>query len=382
MGCRVNGRLFYVSCRVFPVLYVAVSHTWPRIRLAETSCKLAHPFDRVVLTSGSRARHLAKVGIMLMNGRKALVLLGLAVIGQEVLADAQVTNEQKLRLGSIELNLGVGLLNGKSQEKVYDLGQKLSELNWDIKQVPTLHLGLAYHPRDWLTLDVRGWTRMSGGNSHMKDYDWLDGEDADWTHYSNHPDTRLKSAWQAEFSATGWALKRENLALGVMAGYQRSQFDWQAWGGSYVYSSDAGFRDLAGDFPANQKGISYRQTYATPFLGLVGLYNHQSWSVEGRFKYSQWVKARDFDTHHMRDLTFAGNNGNKGRMQSVAFALSYNFNPQFSVKAGIDHQVYSEAKGSALIRHAPSGGSLRTEPNSNSQANRTTISTLAVAYQF
>ncbi|OUM74671.1 hypothetical protein AUC60_07995 [Pseudomonas caspiana] len=310
------------------------------------------------------------------------MLLGLVAFGQQVLADAQVTNEQKLRLGSVEFNLGVGLLNGKSQEKVYDNGEKLSELNWDIKQVPTLHLGLAYHPLDWLTLDVRGWTRMNAGNSHMTDYDWRDGEAAGWTHFSDHPDTRLNKAWQAEVSATAWTLKREELALGVMAGYQRSQFDWQGRGGSYVYSSDGNFRDLTGDIHANLKGITYRQTYGTPFLGLVGFYNHQNWTLEGRFKYSQWVKPRDFDTHHLRDITFDGNNGDKGRMQSLALALSYNFNPQFLVKAGIDHQVYKEAMGSMFIRNHAEGVSGRTSPNSSSQANRTTVSSLAIAYQF
>lgn len=323
-----------------------------------------------------------KVWMVLMSGRKALVLLGLVAFGQEALADAQVTNEQKIQVGSVELNLGVGLLNGRSLEKVYDEGRKLSQLNWDIKQVPTLHLGLAYHPLDWLSLDVRGWTRMSGGDSHMKDYDWLADGDADWTHYSNHPDTRLKNAWQAEFSAIAWALKREDLALGVMAGYQRSRFDWQSRGGSYTYSSKDGYRDVTGEFPSGVKGITYQQTYDTPYLGLVGLYTLQNWTLEGRFKYSQWVKAREFDTHHMRNLTFKGDNGDKGRMQSLALALSYQLTPQFSVKAGIDHQVYAESKGSMLIKHAPSGQSMRTGHDSSSQSNRTTVSSLAVAYQF
>ncbi|WP_426141708.1 omptin family outer membrane protease [Pseudomonas sp. DWP3-1-2] len=320
-----------------------------------------------------------------MNVRKTLVLLGLTTLGHEALAGAQVASEQRLQVGSVELSIGAGLLNGKSEEKVYDLhegGGKLSQLNWDFKQVPTLHLGLAYHPADWLTLDVRGWTRMNAGASHMKDYDWLDGEGAGWTHRSDHPDTRLKNAWQAELAATVWALKREDLALGVMAGYQRSQFDWQSRGGSYVYSSDDGYRDLAGQFSAGQKVISYQQTYATPYVGLVGLYGLRNWTLEGRFKYSQWVQARSYDNHYLRDLTFTGNHGNTGQMQSLALALSYHVSPKFSVKAGIDHQVYAETRGSTLIRHAPSGQSGRTGHNSSGQANRTTMSTLAVAYQF
>lgn len=313
--------------------------------------------------------------------RKALVVLGMVAFGLDALADAQVTNEQKMRLGSVELSLGMGLLNGRSQEKVYDRGEKLSELNWDIKQVPTLHLGLTHHPRDWLSLDVRGWTKMGGGKSHMTDYDWRYGRSAGWSDYSNHPDTRLKNAWQGEFSATAWALKREDLALGVMAGYQRSQFDWEARGGSYIYSY-SGLRDEVGSFQKGAKGISYRQTYATPFLGLAGLYSRQGWTLEGRYKYSQWVKPTDFDTHHMRNTTFDGKHGNRGRMQSLALALSYNFNPQLSVKAGIDHQVYSEAKGRAQITDYQKSERWRTPDNSSSQSNRTTVSSLAIAYQF
>jgi len=323
--------------------------------------------------------------MLLKYGRKTLLLLtalGLSALGQQALADAKVTNEQRLKVGGVDLSMGLGLLNGRSQEKVYDDGEKLSQLTWDIKQVPTLHLGLAFHPLDWLSYDLRGWTRISGGNSHMKDYDWLSDEDVGWTHYSDHPKTRLKNAWQVEFAATAWALKREDLALGVTAGYQRSRFDWDSKGGSYVYTSENGFRDLEGNFPGGEKAISYQQTYDTPYLGLVGLYNLKNWTLESRFKYSQWVRARDFDTHHMRDLTFSGDNGNTGRMQSLALGLAYNVNPQLSVKAGIDHQVYASTKGSTLIKHEPSGQSFKTEPKSSAQTNRTTMTTLAVAYQF
>jgi outer membrane protease len=323
--------------------------------------------------------------MLLKNGRKKLLVmtaLGVTALGQQALADATVTNEQRLRVGSVDLSMGLGLLNGRSQEKVYDDGEKLSQLTWDMKQVPTLHLGLAFHPLDWLSYDLRGWTRISGGNSHMKDYDWDSDQDIGWTDYSDHPNTRLKNAWQVEFAATAWALKREDLALGVTAGYQRSQFDWDAKGGRYNYSSEGGFRDQEGSFPDGLKVISYQQTYDTPYLGLVGLYNLNNWTLESRFKYSQWVRSRDFDNHHLRDLTFSGNHGNKGQMQSLALGLTYNVNPQLSVKAGIDHQVYASAKGNALIKHVPSGQSLRTEPKSSAQSNRTTMTTLAVAYQF
>lgn len=318
-----------------------------------------------------------------MKGRGTLVMLGLTLLAQDAMADAKMTDEQRFQVGGVAVSLGVGLLNGQAQEKVYDTfdGKKISQLNWDLKQIPTLHLGLAYDPLDWLTLEARGWTQIAKGDGHMKDYDW-EGEDGEgWSDYSDHPDTRVQKAWQAEVAATAWALKREDLALGVMLGYQRTQLGWQARGGRYIYSED-GFRDSVGQFPDGEKGISYRQTYDTPYIGLVGLYTYRDWSLEGRFKYSQWVKARDFDTHHMTDTTFAGNNGNRGRMQSLALGVGYRISPRFSVKAGVDYQVYAEAKGSVKKTNLQSGEVDHYGGKAGSQAGRTVLSSLELSYTF
>jgi len=320
-----------------------------------------------------------------MKASKTLVLLTLAALAQESLAHAQMKDEQQFQVGSLELSLGAGLLNGQAQEKVYDTdegGKKISQLNWDLKQVPTLHLGLAYHPTDLLTLEARGWTKIAKGDGHMKDYDWLSDDHAEWSHFSDHPDTRVQKAWQAEFAATLWAIKRDDLALGVLLGYQRNEFGWQARGGSLTYSSDEGFRDISAEIPDGVKGITYEQSYETPYVGLVGLYTYRDWTLEGRFKHSQWVKARDYDQHHLRDITFTGNNGNKGRMQSLALGLSYRFNPQFSLKAGVDYQVYAEAKGSVLQKDLASGERDYYGGESGSQASRTVLSSLALNYRF
>ena len=319
-----------------------------------------------------------------MNVRKTLVLLGMVAVGQEALANAQMTDEQRFQLGSLEVSVGMGVLSGKAEEKAYDgeTGEKISQLDWDIKQATTLHLGLTYYPLEWLSLDVGGWTRVAGGNSHMKDYDWMGDEGEGWSHYSDHPDTRLDKAWQAEASATAWALKRDDLALGVMIGYQRSQLGWESRGGRYTYSSEGDYRDDTGAFLRDTKVIGYQQTYDTPYVGLVGRYTLQDWTLESRFKYSQWVKGKSYDQHYLRDLTFTGNNGNSGQMQSLSVALTYRVDPQLSIKAGIDYQVYAEAKGSVVARHVPTGASHRFEGNSGSQAARTVLSNVALTYQF
>jgi plasminogen activator len=319
-----------------------------------------------------------------MKGRNTLLWLGLAALGTEALAEAQTTREEQFQLGVVGVSLGVGVLNGQAREKVYDVesGQKISQLNWSMKQVPTLHLGLNYQPVNWLSLDLNGWTRVAKGDGHLKDYDWLDDDRSDWSHYSNHPDTQVTKAWQADVAATAWAFKRDHVALGVMLGYQRNQFGWQARGGRYTYSSDDGFRDDSGAFTTGEKGISYQQTYGAPYVGLVGLYHFRNWTLEGKFKHSQWVRARDYDRHHVSGLTYKGDNGDSGRMQSLAVALSYRINPQLSLKAGVDHQVYAEAKGSQLIKDTRTGERFRIAGDAGSQFARTTMSTLALTYAF
>jgi outer membrane protease len=317
-----------------------------------------------------------------MTVRKAWALFGVVALGQEALAHAHVHEEQRFSAGDVEVSMGLGLLSGQSKEKVYDEGEKLSQLNWAIKQVPTLHLGVTFNPSEWLSLDAKGWTQMGKGRSHMKDYDWMDGEDEPWTDYSDHPDTKVKKAWQAEFAATVWAFKREDLALGAMLGYQHSEFSWEAKGGRFTYSSDDGFRDITGEIPAKLKSISYEQTFSTPFVGLVGLYTHDNWTLEGRFKYSQWVKARDDDQHHLRNVTFTGNNGNRGKMQSLAMGVSYRLTPQLSLKGSVDYQKYAEAKGSILSKDAGTGEREYFGGKSGAQANRTVLSSLALNYRF
>ena len=321
---------------------------------------------------------------VLMKGRKTLLMLGLVAFAHEAMATAQVTGEQRFELGSIEMNLGVGVLNGQAREKVFrpDNGKKMSQLNWDMKQVPTLHLGLTYYPAQWLSLDLRGWTADTKGNSHMKDYDWLKDDHKSWSDYSDHPDTRVEKAWQAEIAGTAWLFRNEHAAIGATIGYQRSLYGWDSRGGRYTYSSDAGYRDMSGKFPDAEKGIGYEQTYDTPYVGLVGLLHFRDWSLEGRFKHSQWVRARDVDQHYLRDTTFTRHDGNSGRMQSFALALSYRFNPQLSMKAGVDHQVYAESRGSMAVEDRAEGQTDHYSGKVAGQSARTTLSTLAVSYAF
>ena len=61
-----------------------------------------------------------------MKARKTLLWLGLAAFAAEALAEVQTIREEQFQLGAVGVSVGVGLLSGQAQEKVYDVesGQK------------------------------------------------------------------------------------------------------------------------------------------------------------------------------------------------------------------------------------------------------------------
>ncbi len=83
-----------------------------------------------------------------------------------------------------------------------------------------------------------------------------------------------------------------------MAGYQESRYSFTARGGSYIYSSEEGFRDDIGSFPNGERAIGYKQRFKMPYIGLTGSYRYEDFELGGTFKYSGWVEAFDNDEHY------------------------------------------------------------------------------------
>ncbi|MEO4047436.1 omptin family outer membrane protease [Pseudomonas sp. CAU 1711] len=296
-------------------------------------------------------------------------------------AAAQLEREASWNWQGAELSLGLGYLTGRSQEKVYDpqSGAKISQLFWEIEQAPTLHAGLVVEPRPWLGLSLSGWTKLDSGNSTMTDYDWLvEGEGA-WSDRSYHPDTRLMRAYQVDAAASFWLLREDDWQLGLLLGYQHTHYKWEAKGGSYTYSSDFGFRDLQGNFPDGELGITYEQTYKAPYLGVVGRYRWGDWQIDASLRGSRWVDAEDYDIHHQRDTTFTGT-GEGSHLRAASLGLAYSFSERLSLRGQVDYQEFSEGKGKVRIDE----GGVReiVEGDAGGMSNRTTQGSLALRYRF
>lgn len=303
----------------------------------------------------SSGRHRITRDMGMERKRLWLTFSSLFLVLSAPTVDASRSTRFGLDSGS-ELRLMTGILNGRSGEYVYDAnglgsgipGYKVSELQWQLDNV--LMAGAAFtHRGDRLHLNAEVWTNAGDGDGTMDDYDWL-YVGYDWSHWSHHDNTTVREATRmgvnAEFTIRG---SRTDRFFGML-GYEQSHFDWQARGGTGIYSID-GYRDSLLVF-TNVPGISYEQTFRTPYLG-VG-YEAASRSEEidifldASIRYSRWAEGEDIDVHHLRDLKFE-EGGSGGTWLSYGVTLDFRTRSSVSFLIGYAYQKYQEIKGATTV---------------------------------
>lgn len=230
---------------------------------------------------------------------RRLMILSMTVWGLPVAAHAE---DMLLRSvdGAVIFRGSYGITAIEANELVYDGRQKLSQLIWESRAVSTF-TGQVKVDMDRFFLRATG-TIGIGGDGHMRDYDWLvEGEP--WSDRSVHPDTRLNHYLAGTIEAGRDVLSRGGTTLSLGGGVKYTDVKWTARGGSYVYTS-SDFRDTKGDFPDGAKGISYRQQWPVPFLGIDVTHIEGLWTFSGGFQGGLAVNGRGTDDHWMRDLRF------------------------------------------------------------------------------
>lgn len=120
------------------------------------------------------------------------VAFAIALGGQVALADGPL-GAQKNAVTNVtpwlDVEFYAGYLTGRSREIVYDpaSGQRISQLNWDIKSAGVFGGNVAIKPSDWSRIRFGGWIPLVS-NNHMEDYDWLIAPFVTPSHVSVHPD--------------------------------------------------------------------------------------------------------------------------------------------------------------------------------------------------
>jgi omptin len=249
-----------------------------------------------------------------------------------------------------------GITAIEANELVYNGKRKVSQLIWQSSAVSTFTGDLKI---DMDRYFLRATASIGlGGDGHMRDYDWL-VSGKPWSHRSVHPDTRLNHYFTGSLEAGRPVYSRDGTTIALGAGIKYTDVKWAAWGGSYVYS-DTGFRKDKGDFPDSEKGISYRQQWPVPFLGVDLMHSEGPWTFAGAFQGGIAVEGTGTDDHWMRDLRFIDNVEATPAMM-ISTSAEYEVRPATAVfVSGAFDQVFRGRadtvmidKGSGGRRHFP-----------------------------
>lgn len=275
-----------------------------------------------------------------------------AVVAALCAAPAAAQNASREWRGAVDgltIDLSTGLLNGHGREYVLNPdGSALSMLRWNMRNVVMFNAAVAYRPAEWLKLELRGSTNLTG-SSHMDDYDWnLPGCPPSPTGFnceSNHPDTVLRNALLFDAFAAARFLSLGPVQISAVAGYKYDFYRWQSSGGTANYSP----------LPPGL-GISYDQSWRAPYLGLAVEAEHGPWSLRGRLVGSVWALATGRDHHHLRSTYFIDRVG-PGQMLSAEIGIGYRLTPAVTVTADYRYQAWRIAQGPTEII-APFGTAL------------------------
>ncbi|PWC10748.1 omptin family outer membrane protease [Brenneria corticis] len=279
--------------------------------------------------------------------------------------------------------IGLGTLSGKTKERVYDAdegGRKVSQLNWKYNNAAIVKGSLDWDLIPWLSVGASGWTTIASRGGYMEDTDWQDENQKEWTDQSRHPNTRLNYANQFDINVKGWLLNEPAYRLGVMAGYQESRYSFKSTGGTYNYTDeDTGLPDI-GAFPADIKGIGYKQRFKMPYIGLAGSYRYESFEFGGAFKYSGWVRTSDNDEHYLRNTTFKAKVKNQNYF-SLAGSAGYYVTPNAKVYVEEIWSRTTNKKGS-LSANDRDQGTTDSAANSSGIENYNFMTTVGLKYAF
>ncbi|WP_241597068.1 omptin family outer membrane protease [Rosenbergiella epipactidis] len=235
---------------------------------------------------------------MMRNINRAVMVF----IGSNLVANAYASDNYLASWDDVSVEVSAGVLSTTTKERVYDPtnGHKNSQLNWRVNNAPVLKGALEWRVLPKLSLGLEGWSTVAKRGGVMSDYDWEDESQKSWTSKSYHPKSQLNHANQFDLSLKYWLLSNDDARVGIVSGYQQTRYRFSAYGGQYNYNNG----QYVGDLANSLLGISYRQTFKTPYIGLLASYRYQQWEVGGAVKYSAWGRASDVDEHYLANTTF------------------------------------------------------------------------------
>lgn len=158
------------------------------------------------------------------------------------------------------------LMNGMINEYVFsssclNAGNKLSELQWDIKNVPLLKLNADFDILNYLFAGIKGSFVIPCSSGNMQDYDWLNSVTSRWksddpcalTNYSKH-NNKITKCLSLSILLGGNIYLPAEIKVTPYIGYQYEYIGFDGTDGFCIYKKD---NYIPGTFTG--KVISYSQ---------------------------------------------------------------------------------------------------------------------------
>jgi len=322
-------------------------------------------------------KSISRVAAVLATG--LFLLISAYEAGAQEVVPEKSAEVQVGRAGvNITARLQEGHLTGEANEYVYDGSHTLSQLIWKIDDIHMIGAGISVKPLHWLAINGDAWFNIIDGNGTMDDYDWM-VRGGDWTHWSHHENTDVTKGIIVDINVELTPFKTGPVKFSGLLGYRRDNWEWEARGGSYIYSVNS-FRDTQGTWPDDQLGITYEQIFNVPYIGISVNGDFGVFDLKARLIGSPFVHGETIDHHHLRDLVvyddFSG-----GDMVAFDIAGTYSFTNHLALQMAFNYTKYDTMRGDAEY-HYNDIGVVVTYPDAAGTDLETTMLSLSFLYTF
>ena len=306
---------------------------------------------------------------------------------------------------SFKITPRFGVVNGAINEFVFDevctnTDNKVSQLDWDIRNIPVFGLKAEFDILRYININVDGSFGIPKKSGYMQDYDWLNsfgGIDPDipvsWSYdepteltcYSKHTN-ELKRYTDFLISVGGNIFLPYNLRITPFITYQY-EFIYLAGQKGFGRYKQADKTFYLKDYSDNNKVISYQQEINAMFLGFSILFdNIPRTTLYADFKVSPkmtFLNALDF--HYTRNIVFWDKIDNLWQLKGTIEA-QYKFDNHYRAGIITSIQYIPIGKGDTSKKYLNSDGTIKTEKwyqiGKNSGGTSRFIWSLGINYSF
>ena len=289
-------------------------------------------------------------------------------------------------------NFSLGAVNGKAGEYVYSpkTGEKVSYLDWEIKNVPVFILNYA-HTTNNIEFQMelkKNLNSLSSGS--MKDYDWYSSKDArigatssDYGKLSNFSDNKnyVDNLLMFDTNIKYWFYHTENLKSGPMLGFKYDYFKFYAKGGDqYDYELKKPTKVHKYDY--SQKTIEYSQKFFTPYIGYGATYTYEKLILDLEVKGSIYGSAKANDKHLERGPMESNEKYKDVKNLGVKLVATYPLTESIDINGTLEYSKYFHKKKSTTDFITEDGEKISGIKDLSGIKNSNYVVSLGATYKF